>query len=289
MDLSNVEGSTSIAYSLVTVRSISDPSTHKLTPTATFHYPITLTTLRLAESKLNLLRCEKHHMASSLSVQTAALSKERKLRLREQFYDAFNTAAPTFYFSIKATAPRLSMPGASLKMSLTMAVLAPPPGKLYNFPIPDITVVSVTFVVRSYTGIRTLLPTHAASQADINRLEWLSRRETLKNVEFRETQKPASATFAPQKGAFEDQVCVASVTLPRDLLPSFKTYSAWRGYRLKCMIKLRVAGKEVETKFVNDLDVVAGGDAKVERARIPVNDGMDRQVAEAFVRRSVGR
>ncbi|KAJ4348602.1 uncharacterized protein N0V89_009980 [Didymosphaeria variabile] len=285
--LSNIQGSASTAYSLVAIRSTSDPSTHKLIPNATFHYPITLTTLRLAVSKLTLLKGEQHHMTSNLSVQTAALAKERKLRLREQFCDAFNTAAPTFYFSVKASAPRLSMPGASLKMSLTMDVLAPPPGKLYNFPIPDITVASMTFVVRSYTGIRTLLPAHVASQADINSPEMPVRRETLKNVEIRAMQTPANATFAPQKGAFEDQVCIASITLPKDVLPSFKTYSAWRGYRLECVIKLRVAGKDVEAKFADDLDVVAGGDMKVERAMVPADDGMSRRVAEAFVRTSV--
>ncbi|KAF2443566.1 hypothetical protein P171DRAFT_40493 [Karstenula rhodostoma CBS 690.94] len=285
--LSNVYGAVSTAYTLIAVRSLSDRSTNTLPTNAYFQLPITFTTRRLPTSKIALLKGEKHHMTYNLPIQTAALAKERKLRLREQFCDVFNTSAPTFYFSVEATPPRLSVPGANIKFSVTMEVLLSLPGKLYNFQILDITITSMKFLVRSYTGIRTLLPTSAQTPSAVNASEVTCRRETFTRIEFRQTQTPNNATFTPQQGRFEDQVCVATITLPKEVLPSFKAYSAWRGYRLECAIRLRVAGKEAEAKFANDLDVVASGEASFERAMAPADDGMSRQVAEAIVRACV--
>jgi hypothetical protein len=282
--LSNVLGIASITYALIAVRSIQDQSTNTLITNAHFQLPVTLTTRRLPIPKVRSLKDEKHHMTFDLSIQTAALAKERKLRLREQFYDAFNTSAPTFYFSVKANAPRLSVPGATMKISAMIEVLPPPPGKLYNFPIPDITITSMKFLVRSYTGMRTLVATSMQPSPAMDALGVPRRRETFKENEFRQAQTPANATFTPQEGKFEDQVCVSTITLPKEMVPSFKTYSTWRGYCLEYTIKLRVAGKKVEAKFANDLDIVAGGDACLDCARVLVDNGMSRQIAEAIVR-----
>lgn len=285
--LSNVHGSVSIAYTVIAVRSTKDQSANAFIPNAYSQLPIKLTTRRLPTSKINHLKGEKHDMTFNLSIQTAALGKERKLRLREQLCDAFNTSAPTFYFSVKARAPRLSVPGATIKISVAMDVLPPRLGKLYNFPIPDITITSMKFLVRSYTGVRTLAPEPTQTQSAANASDRSCRKETFKETEFRQTQTPTNATFTPQKGGFEDQVCVATITLPEDVLPSFKTYSAWRGYRLECAVRLRVAGKEADAKFANDLDVVAGGEVHFERKKTPADEGLSRQVAETIVRACV--
>ncbi|KAK7185314.1 uncharacterized protein CC84DRAFT_202346 [Paraphaeosphaeria sporulosa] len=281
--LSNAYGSVSTAYTLIAVRSIRDRSTNALVTNAHFQLPITLTTRRLPISKINLLEGEKHHMTSNLSIQTAALTKERKLRLREQLCDAFNTSAPTFYFSIKGIAPRLSVPGANIKISVTVEVLAPPPGKLYNFPIPDITVASMKFLVRSYTGIRTFGSESVQTTSAVNASGIPCRKETFKETAFAQTQTPTNATFIPQKGRFDGQVCIATIALPKEVLPSFKTYSAWRGYRLECALRLKVAGKDAEAKFATDLDVVAGGGTNFERTRVPTDEGMSRQTVDTIV------
>jgi hypothetical protein len=115
--------------------------------------------------------------------------------LREQLYDAFNIFAPTFYFSVKATAPRLSVPGATMKISAMIEVLPLPPGKLYNFPIPDITITSISFLVRSYTDMRTLVPTSMQPSPAIDALEVPCRRETFKENECCQAQTPANATL----------------------------------------------------------------------------------------------
>lgn len=278
-----MHGSVSIIYTLIATRSLPDRATN-----AHFQLPITLTTRCLPISKLNVLKAEKHQVTSHLSIQTAALSKECKLRLREQFYDAFNASAPTFYFGVKATTPKLAVPGASVNVRVAMEVLPPPPGKLYNFPVPDITITSMKFVVRSYTGIRTLasgsmqaVPAGAVSDA-------LPRKETFKETAFAQVQTPTAATFVPQKGGFDDQVCVATITLPREVLPSFKTYNAWRGYRLECAVRLKVAGKEVEARFAGDLDVVEGGESDRGRSRAHAEEGMSEQVVETIVKACMG-
>lgn len=288
--LTTVHLSASVAYALIAVRSTCKPGSTEPVPNASFHLPIALTTLRLPISKVDILKNEKHLTTASLSIQTAALTKERKLRLREQLYDAFNSAAPTFYFKAQATTPRLSVPGANVQLNLKMEVLPPPPGKLYSFPIPDISVTSIRFTVRSYTGIRVLASALGSSQPPANHPGPATRWETLKLVEFRQTQTPAVMIFTPQEGDFGNQVFTAAFMLPKSLSPCFKTYNAWRGYRLECTVSLSVAGKAEHFEIANDLDVVAGGDGRVELARVSEDESsVIRQVAEGIVRKGAGQ
>ncbi|KAF1966448.1 hypothetical protein BU23DRAFT_603572 [Bimuria novae-zelandiae CBS 107.79] len=284
--LSSIKGEASISYNIIAVRSTLDPSTHGFVPNATFPLPLALTTRRLLSAKTDLLERETFTLTAALSIQTAALTKERKLRFREQLCDAFNTSTPTFYFSVNVTAPKLGTPGADLRVGIRVDVLPPPPGHLYNFPVPDVTIASITFRIRSYTGVRVLVPSPASAQsADISP-GLVSKKETFKSTELHQTQTPNNATFRPQNGGFDGQVCVATVPLPRDLTPSFKTFNAWRGYRLQYTVRVQVAGKEEEVKVANDLDIVVGEDTRIERKRTghtPVKDGMSRRIAEAVL------
>lgn len=288
--LSNVQGQASISYSLVAVRSSLDSESNSFKPSESFQLPLTLTTRRLSPSKIHLLKRETCSFVSKLSIQTTALSKERKLSLREQFRDAFNTAAPTFYFQVNVTTPRLSTPGADVKIGIALEVLPPPPGHLYNFPIPDITIASIAFRVRSYTGVRAI-PVFAPSQPSPGALDAVCKKETFKQTELTQTQTPTNATFEPRDGDFKDQVCVATLLLPQEMTPSFKTYNAWKGYRLECAVRVHIVGKEEEVKVISDLDVVAGEDTNIRHSRAyqgPVDDRVNRQLAETFVKMGAG-
>ncbi|KAJ4289589.1 hypothetical protein N0V90_010918 [Kalmusia sp. IMI 367209] len=224
-------GQASISYSLIAVRSGSSPQSATLIPNATHQHALTLTTRRLPSSKIALLASETHALSQDLDVQTAQLAKERRLSLREQLKDAFNASAPIFYFSVSVRTPRLCTPGADIKIAAAMQVRPPPPGKLYNFPIPDIDVVGITVRIRSYTGLRVRGQLSGTNPC------------TFKHDEVRQVQTPRGASFSPRDGAFEGQVRVSTVALPKGLLPSFKTYNAWRGYRLECVMRVRVAGR----------------------------------------------
>lgn len=258
--LSGVFGEASIVYSVIAVRSALDTKSNKLIPNATCRLPLTVTTLRFPALRMYHLARETCTLSCNLSAQTAALSKERKLRLREQLRDAFNTSAPTFHFKAKVTVSKIGAPGADMKARVDFEVLPPPAGHLYNFPLPDIAINSMTFRIRSYTGIRVLVPS-AQSQSTVESPPTASRKETFKHTEFHQTQTPNDVVFKPRDGGYEGQVCVATIPLPGDLTPSFKTYNAWQGYRLEYVIRIQVAGKQVEAKVASDLNIVAGEDA----------------------------
>ena len=254
--LSVVHGEASIIYSVIAVRSSLDTSTSKLKPNATCQLPLTVTTLRLPSPKINHLRRGTCILTCNLSAQTAALSKERKLRLSEQLRDAFNTSAPIFYFKIKVTVPKIGTPGANTKVGIGFEVQSPPAGHSYTFPLPDIAITSMTFRIRSYTGVRVLV-SPAPSQSTVDSPLTTSRKETFRHTEFGQVQTPKGVVFKPRDGGFEGQVCVAAIPLPQDLTPSFKTYNSWRGYRLECAIRVQVAGRQEEAKVASDLNIVA--------------------------------
>ena len=283
--LLSIHGEASISYKIIAVRSSFGVDVNRFIPNASVQLPLRITTRRLPSSQVALLKRETRTLKIDLSTQTAALSKQRRLRLREQLYDAFNSSAPTFYFRMKATMPKLGTPGSELKIGVNFEALPPPPGRSYYFSIPDVTIVNLLFRIRSYTGMRIRdIPKGPQSTAENN--VTASRKETFRNTSFRQLQTPENATFKPQEGNFGGQVCVATVCLPPDLIPSFKTYNAWMGYRLECVIRVRVAGKEEEAKVVSDLDIVIGEDTEITRA-MPhgqnEDDGVVRQIAETFV------
>lgn len=283
--LSGVYGEAYVFYKLIAVRSSFGIDVDGFSPNASVQIPLKVTTCRLPSSKIALLERETHTLKMDLSTQTAALSKQRRLRLREQLYDAFNTSAPTFYFQMKVTLPKLGTPGSEMKIGVGFEALPPPPGRSYYFSIPDITIVSLLFRIRSYTGIRVRDAPAGSQSAGDNRAT-ISRKETFRKTTFRQLQTPENAIFKPQDGSFGGQVCIATIHLPQELTPSFKTYNAWMGYRLECVIKVRVAGKEEEAKVASDLDIVIGEDTEILRA-IPhgqsEDDGIVRQIAESFV------
>ena len=238
-----------VSYKVIAVRLEPNTTTGKLTPNACCQVPLQITTRRLSSTRIEELLSNVHSSSSELFVQTAQLSKERALSLREQLRDAFDTTTSAFYFKGYTSTPKTSVPGASLKVTITVAILPPPPGHLYNFPVPNITVARLAYRVRSYTGLRV--------QRLSSEKQKLPKLFTFKQYELDTRQSPNGATFVPRNGAFDGQSCVITIVLPENLLPSFKTYNLWRSYILECEVTFSVAGKEVSTKSKSDLNIVA--------------------------------
>ncbi|CAI6333633.1 unnamed protein product [Periconia digitata] len=121
-------------------------------PQQTTQLPLTLTTLRLPQSKLTLLKQALNTLSTPLSVQTTQLLKPKRLSLLEQLRDSFpTTSTPTFHFRATLSLPTLATPGAPLPLAIRVAVLPPPPGShAYTFAIPDITVTRVDVRTDNY-------------------------------------------------------------------------------------------------------------------------------------------
>jgi hypothetical protein len=187
--------------------------------------------------------------SSNLEIRTSQLARERRVSLYDHIRDSFSSATPSFYFSSSVSAPKLSVPGGELRIGISVVILPPPPGKLYNFPVPDISTQSFVFRVRSHTGLRIprLFPNPPKSH-------------TFKKIEVEQRKASVNATFTPKGGNFVGQVCWITVKLPEDILPSFKTYNLWRGYRVECEVVFEVAGKEGVMRAQSDLNIVADGE-----------------------------
>ncbi|KAF2250566.1 hypothetical protein BU26DRAFT_503228 [Trematosphaeria pertusa] len=281
-------GRASISYSLIAVRSTPSPSPspspNTLIPNATHAFPIHLTTLRLPPPRLQSLTSPSNTTTTrhNLSVQTAALTKERRLSLREQLRDAFNPSAPSFYFAAQIRSPKLATPGSDLHLPITLSVLPPPLGKLYNFAVPDICIASLDARVKSFTGLRVLHPSPNPSPnpSPISNhalgAQAKSHSHTFKSTALRSTTLPSSRTFIPIDGDFSSQSITLTLTLPATMLPSFATYNIWRSYRLECEVRFAVAGKEVAAHTQSDLNIVARGAGSVETRGGMVRDGMER-------------
>ncbi|KAF2710759.1 hypothetical protein K504DRAFT_453818 [Pleomassaria siparia CBS 279.74] len=246
---SRIAGRGYVEYKLIAVRSTLDLDTAKLVPEASFQVPIQLTTRRLLQSQVQDLMSQTHNSTQNLKIQTTQLLKEKPLSTREQLKDAFLTTTPSFYFATTLTTPRLSIPGADVKIGISVAVLPPPVGKTYNFPIPDISITHVAVRVRSYHGVRVLRPPPSSHDP--------TRSYTFNNVQVQTETKAPSAIFTPQAGDFVGQTCVVSIALPETMTPSFKTRNLWTGYRLKCVVTFGVKGKYGTAVAHGDLNIVS--------------------------------
>ncbi|KAF2471202.1 uncharacterized protein BDR25DRAFT_313823 [Lindgomyces ingoldianus] len=243
--LFNAVGRGYIEYKLTAIRSrVGDGG--KMTPDANFQVPIWLTTLRLPSSKLDSLLQETNSISHNLSIQTLKLLSDKRLSFGELFRDAFSSSTPGFYFTPTITIPKLSIPGANLLVSISVTILPPPLARLYNFPVPSVSISSFHCRIRSYTGIRTkgllLTPSHAY---------------TFKHCELRCEKQLPTAAFHPKEGGYEGQKCVVTIALPRTILPSFKTFNFWRSYKVEVDVAFSCAGKEVVMYAKSDLNVVA--------------------------------
>ncbi|KAF2640832.1 hypothetical protein P280DRAFT_518185 [Massarina eburnea CBS 473.64] len=281
------EGWGHITYKLIAVRSQIDTTTGKPSPLASCQVTVRLTTRRLVSEKVQELMRNVGVSSSDLFVQTAQLLKQTRLSLREQLRDTFSSSAPSFYFRGNISVPTLSIPGADLKASMSITILPPPPGKLYNFALPDISITALNFRVRSYTGIRIMRRLPDEQQAT-------ARTQTFRYDELRTSQSPSGATFQPKDGGFDGQACVSTITLPKNILPSCKTYNIWRSYRVRCDAVLSVAGKEVNLHSKSDLNIVANPRAADDINEGPIqelrgeDDAVSLEIAQAMVRMGGG-
>ncbi|KAF2119119.1 hypothetical protein BDV96DRAFT_370986 [Lophiotrema nucula] len=241
-----------VEYKLTAVRSKLDTTTQRLVSDATAHVPVWLTTLRLPEPRASALLKEIHTTASDLSVQTLQLSKARKLSIYEQLRDPFRADTPGFSFTSQVTVPKVSVPGGTIKVAISVAIQSPPAGRLYNFPIPDIAISDIMCSIQSYQGIR-----FADCPPAITGRATQSKAYIFKNVELRSSRLPSQATFRPNAGEYRGQSCVVTIALPVTLVPSFKTYNMWRSYRIKCDVVFAVAGKKVTARTKSDLSIIA--------------------------------
>jgi len=155
--------------------------------------PLRLTTSQPSPDKVGELLSEAHSNTSDLSVHTTQLSRDRPLSIREQLHDAFNTSTPVSYFRANISTPEVSMPGASLKVAVAVAILPLPPGHLYHFLVPDIMIAQLTFRLRSYTGLRV--------QRILPRKQKPPKSYTFKKPELETRQSTSDATFTPRNGA----------------------------------------------------------------------------------------
>lgn len=262
-----------IEYKIIAVRSSLNPTTGRLVPEASCQVPIRITSRRLPLSKVRELMGQPSTATAALTVQTAQLSKDRRLSLCEQLRDAFSSSAPNFYFSNTVTTPKLSVPGADVKVILSLHVLPPPPGKLYNFPVPDIAVTCLKFRLRSHTGVRVLRAPDLSSPDKPAQM----KAHTFKATELRTSRSPPGAAFKPRQGNFNRQSCIVTLRLPHTLVPSFRTYNFWRSYRLECDVTFTVAGKEVTSRTQSDLNVVARPEGAVETKVDLARSEMERE------------
>ncbi|KAF2263682.1 hypothetical protein CC78DRAFT_568886 [Lojkania enalia] len=239
----------SISYKLTAILSYLSPSTNHLVPESSHQVPIFLTTLRLPSSTLTPLLSHPSKMTTNLTIQTRQLSTPSRLSLYQRLKDPFSASAPSFLFYARTSLPSVSSPGVGISVGIEINVLPPPLGKLYNFPVPNILVSSYVMRVRSYQGLRM----HAPSAGNPARM----KTYVFKAVEVRRTEQP-EFMFRPESGGFEGQVCtLGCVGLSEDMVPSYKTFSLWRTYRLKVEVVLRVAGKEAVIRVKEDLNIIA--------------------------------
>lgn len=97
--------------------------------------------------------------------------------------------------------------------------------------------------------------------------------------------------FKPKDGNFDDQSCIITVTIPKSITPSFKTYNFWRSYRIEVEVTFAAAGKEATANATSDLNIVARLEASVvDSALVKVagereEETSSLQMAEAMVER----
>jgi hypothetical protein len=273
-----------IEYKLIAVRSSLNLFTGKLVPEASFQVPIQLTTRRLPASTVQDLTRQTASASRPLHVKTTQLRKERRLSLCERAKDTVKASLPGFYFSTTLTTPRVSAPGADITIGVSVTVLPPPAGTLYNFPVPDICLKRLDIRIRSYQGLRVLTPGKNTP----------TKSHTFKSLELRTAKESPNIIFRPKNGNFDNQSCIITVALPAGILPSFKTYNLSRGYRLEIDVTLSVAGKERTARAESDLNIVSrpvgstesdidGREVKMEEEDMAVS----LEIAEEMVRRAI--
>jgi hypothetical protein len=273
-----------IEYKLIAVRSTLNLFTGKLVPEASFQVPIQLTTRRLPASTIQDLARQTANASRSLHIKTTQLRKERRLSLCERAKDTVKASLPGFYFSTTLTTPRVSIPGADMTIGVSVTVLPPPAGTLYNFPVPDICLKRLDIRIRSYQGLRVLTPgKHTPTKS-----------RTFKSLELRTAKESPDIIFRPKNGNFDNQSCIITVALPAGILPSFKTYNLWRGYRLEVDVTLCVAGKERMARTESDLSIVSRPVGSTESSidgrevRMEEEDmAASLEIAEEMVRRAI--
>jgi hypothetical protein len=277
-----------VEYKLVAVRSSLNPFTGKLVPEASFQALIRLTTRHLLASTTKDLIRQTASASKTLHVQTTQLRKERRLSLCERTKDAFNPTTPDFYFSATVTTPRVAVSGADIKLSVSISVLPPPAGKIYNFPVPDVRLKRFDARIRSYQGLRVLMP------AKHNPTKSHMESHTFKTLELRTVKEPPDSTFRPREGNFDSQCCLIYIALPSDILPSFKTFNLWRAYRLEVDVTFCVAGKRVSVSVQSDLNIIARpagsrqSNVKEKEVRMEEEDKAESlEIAEEMVRRAI--
>ncbi|KAF2651658.1 hypothetical protein K491DRAFT_719625 [Lophiostoma macrostomum CBS 122681] len=241
------QGQASVKYKLIAVRSRLDITTGKLISDASYETPLYVTTRRPEPQKSLELISTTTTSTSNLEIRTSQLARERRVSFYDHIRDSFSSTTPSFHFTSSISAPKVSIPGGELRIGISVAILPPPPGRLYNFPVPDILIQSFLFRVRSYTGLRIprLFPNPPISH-------------TFRKIEVEQRKASVNVTFTPKKGNFDEQVCWITVKLPEDILSSFKTYNLWRGYRVECEVDFVVAGKDGVMRAQSDLNIVAG-------------------------------
>jgi hypothetical protein len=194
----------------------------------------------------------------NLEIRTRQLTQQRRASLCDNVRDSFSSNTPSFYFAPSISVPKVTTPGSDARISISIAILPPPAGKLYNFAIPDIALLSFSIRVRSYTGLRVLRQSITNPDKPPT-----SESRTFKLVELDQSKKKFGAVFKPKDGAFDGQACVITIRLPKTILPSFATYNFWRSYRLEGDLTFSIAGKEITTSVQNDLNIVARPEAQV--------------------------
>lgn len=268
---SRISGRGYIEYKLIAIRSRLDAVTEKLVPEASCQFPIWLTTRRLPISKVQSLLAQTSTTTERLEVRTHHLAQERRPSLSDCFRDTFSSSTPSFYFAPKVSTPKISTPSAEIHISISVSILPPPAGKLYNFPVPDISISSFKCRIRSYTGLRILRPSLANPDKPAQ-----PKSYTFKACELRQSKIPLNAVFRPKDGNYDNQSCRITITLPKTILPSFKTYNFWRSYRLECDVTFRAAEKEVTAYTQSDLNIVARPEAELVNKEVR-KVGMERE------------
>jgi hypothetical protein len=120
------------------------------------------------------------------------------------------------------------------------------------------------------------------------------KSHTFKTLELRTVKEPLDSIFKPKEGNFNSQFCLISIALPPEILPSFKTFNLWRGYRLEVDVTFCVAGRSVSASVQSDLNIIArptgGRESKAERKEVKMIEE-DRaeslEIAEEMVRRAI--
>ena len=248
--LVRLTASADVTYKVTAIRSRPNPSTSRLASDASCSISVHLTTSRLPPSKLRVLSNEILTSTSNLSIRSRLLAEDRQPSIGDYFRDTFSSATPTFFFAPSVSIPKFCSPGSELPVRISLYILPPPAGKLYNFPVPNIRISYFTCHVRSYTGVRVLCPLVSPSS---ERVKW----HIFKSSVLEQRQDLKGVVFEPRDGAFEGQKCVFSVKVPGHLTPGFRTWNLWRGYQITVELGFQIKGREERVSVRSGLDLVA--------------------------------